>query len=63
MPSEDGYCFIEDLRRLPADRGGKLPVIASRSKQASAVARKRGAAAQSAAKLLCLQTAGHFATP
>src|SRR5262249_25450105 len=28
MPSEDGYGFIEDLRRLPADRGGKLPVIA-----------------------------------
>ncbi len=28
MPSEDGYGFIQDLRRLPADRGGKLPVIA-----------------------------------
>jgi signal transduction histidine kinase len=28
MPSEDGYRFIVDLRRLPADRGGTLPVIA-----------------------------------
>ena len=28
MPSEDGYRFIESLRRLPADRGGSLPVIA-----------------------------------
>jgi len=28
MPSEDGYGFIQDLRRLPVDRGGKLPVIA-----------------------------------
>jgi len=28
MPSEDGYGFIVELRRLPADRGGKLPVIA-----------------------------------
>src|SRR5262249_40855698 len=28
MPSEDGYGFILELRRLPADRGGKLPAIA-----------------------------------
>src|SRR5262249_23930384 len=28
MPSEDGYGFIVELRRLPDDRGGTLPVIA-----------------------------------
>jgi signal transduction histidine kinase len=28
MPSEDGYGFIRDLRKLAADRGGALPVIA-----------------------------------
>ena len=28
MPSEDGYGFIVQLRRLPADRGGTVPVVA-----------------------------------
>ena len=28
MPSEDGYGFIKELRALPPDRGGTLPVIA-----------------------------------
>ena len=28
MPAEDGYRFIQDLRSLPADRGGQSPVIA-----------------------------------
>jgi signal transduction histidine kinase len=28
MPSEDGYGFIAQLRRLPADRGGTIPVVA-----------------------------------
>ena len=28
MPSEDGYGFIKELRALPPDRGGALPVIA-----------------------------------
>jgi len=28
MPSEDGYGFIKELRALPPERGGTLPVIA-----------------------------------
>jgi len=28
MPSEDGYGFIVQLRRQPADRGGTIPVVA-----------------------------------
>jgi len=28
MPQQDGYWFVAALRRLPADRGGMLPVIA-----------------------------------
>jgi CheY-like chemotaxis protein len=28
MPQRDGYWFVSSLRRLPADRGGTLPVIA-----------------------------------
>jgi len=28
MPSEDGYRFIQEVRARPADRGGKIPVIA-----------------------------------
>jgi signal transduction histidine kinase len=28
MPSEDGYRFIQEVRGRPADRGGKIPVIA-----------------------------------
>jgi signal transduction histidine kinase len=28
MPSEDGYRFVEELRRRPPERGGTLPVIA-----------------------------------
>jgi len=28
MPSEDGYRFIEELRQLPPERGGRLAVIA-----------------------------------
>jgi CheY-like chemotaxis protein len=28
MPSEDGYGFIVQLCRLPADRGGTIPVVA-----------------------------------
>jgi len=28
MPSEDGYGFIVQLRRLAADRGGTIPVVA-----------------------------------
>jgi PAS domain S-box-containing protein len=28
MPDEDGYSFIKKLRRLPAENGGKIPVIA-----------------------------------
>ena len=28
MPSEDGYCFIQAVRQLPAERGGRVPVVA-----------------------------------
>jgi CheY-like chemotaxis protein len=28
MPGEDGYAFIEKLRALPANRGGKTPAVA-----------------------------------
>jgi PAS domain S-box-containing protein len=28
LPGADGYTFISELRRMPADQGGKLPVIA-----------------------------------
>jgi PAS domain S-box-containing protein len=28
MPGDDGYSFLQALRRLPPDRGGKLPAIA-----------------------------------
>jgi CheY-like chemotaxis protein len=28
MPGDDGYAFQRELRRLPADHGGKVPAIA-----------------------------------
>ena len=28
MPQQDGYALIEELRRMPADRGGTIPAIA-----------------------------------
>ena len=28
MPIKDGYAFIEEVRRLPAERGGRTPAIA-----------------------------------
>jgi CheY-like chemotaxis protein len=28
LPGADGYTFISELRRMPADQGGQLPVIA-----------------------------------
>jgi CheY-like chemotaxis protein len=28
LPGEDGYAFIEKLRALPAERGGRIPAVA-----------------------------------
>jgi signal transduction histidine kinase/CheY-like chemotaxis protein len=28
MPEQDGYALIEELRRMPAERGGRMPAIA-----------------------------------
>ncbi len=28
MPGEDGYAFLEKVRKLPADSGGRVPAVA-----------------------------------
>jgi CheY-like chemotaxis protein len=28
MPEEDGYTFMQRVRKLPADRGGQVPAVA-----------------------------------